>query len=191
MPGNRRSIRLKEYDYSDFGYYHVTICTQDRELYFENNNVKQMIENIWTKLPTKFNVDLDECVVMPNHLHGVIVINDNENVGADPCVCPDNGIIKNQGAHINHNQGAHTGAPLQGQKPTLGKIIQWFKTMTTNYYIQNVKTNHWPWFAGRLWQRNYYERIIHNNRELNRIRQYIINNLANWATDRNNPKNFL
>lgn len=62
--------------------------------------------------------------------------------------------------------------------------------MTTNKYIQNIKNNNWPWFAGRLWQRNYYERIIRNNQELNRIRNYIINNPMNWEFDRNNPKNF-
>ena len=83
MQFHRRSIRLPEYDYSDFGYYFVTICTQDRELYFDNNKVKQMVENIWFKLTTKFNnIDLDEYIVMPNHLHGIIIIHDNEIVGA-------------------------------------------------------------------------------------------------------------
>ncbi|MFA7300706.1 MAG: transposase [Candidatus Shapirobacteria bacterium] len=58
----------------------------------------------------------------------------------------------------------------------MGNIIQWFKTMTTNEYIKNVKNNNWPEFQGRLWQRNYYERIIRDKEELNRIRKYIKNN---------------
>lgn len=75
MQFHRRSIRLPEYDYASCGWYFMTICAQDRELIFENNNVKQMIENIWVKLPTKFdNIDLDEYIIMPNHLHRIIVI---------------------------------------------------------------------------------------------------------------------
>jgi len=91
-------------------------------------------------------------------------------------------------------QGEHMGSPLQKQKqqlnPILGQIIQWFKTMTTNYYIQGVKTKNWPRFNKRLWQRNYYEHIIRNEQSLNKIRQYIRTNLLNWETDRNNSKNW-
>ena len=185
MPRNRRSIRLKGYDYSQFGYYFVTICAQDRELIFENKNIVELINNYWCELKNKFkNIDLDEYVIMPNHIHGIIVI--NNPVGADLCVRPTN--TNKTNIHPISNKGAQAGAPLQKHK--LGTIIQWFKTMTTNYYIQGIKTNNWPWFAGKLWQRNYYERIIRNNQELNRIRNYIINNPKKWDLDRNNPKNF-
>jgi len=172
MQFHRRSIRLPEYDYSDFGYYFVTICAQGRELYFDNNKVKQMVGNIWFKLTTKFNnIDLDEYVIMPNHLHGIIIIHDNEIVGAGLVPALD--------------QGDHKGRPY---RKTLGDIIGAFKSTTTHKYIQGIKTNNWPWFAGKLWQRNYYERIIRNNQELNRIRLYIQNNPQNWEFDRNNPK---
>jgi len=180
MEFHRRSIRLPDYDYSDFGYYFVTICAQDRELYFENDDVKQIIKNMWIKLPTKFNnIDLDACVVMPNHLHGIIVI--NNSVGATLVVAHD---------VVAQNKRAGTRPAPTTKSKSLGNIIGAFKSITTHEYIQNIKTNNWHWFAGRLWQRNYYERIIRNNQELNRIRQYIINNPDNWETDRNNPKNF-
>jgi hypothetical protein len=92
-----------------------------------------------------------------------------QNVGADLCVCPD-----------PIELGEHTGSPLR-------RIVQWFKTMSTNEYIRNVKINHWPRFDGKLWQRNYYEHIIRNDDELNRTRKYIINNPINWHNDENNP----
>ncbi|OGW39762.1 MAG: hypothetical protein A2Y97_03670 [Nitrospirae bacterium RBG_13_39_12] len=63
--------------------------------------------------------------------------------------------------------------------------MDWFKTMTTNDYIACVKNYGWPRFNGKLWQRNYYERIIRNETELNKIREYIIYNPLNWETDEN------
>jgi putative transposase len=122
-------------------------------------------------LPNKYkNVELDEFTMMPNHLHGIII------VGADLRVCPDN------------NQGEHTGSPLQ--KPvSLSRIVQWFKTMTTNEYIKGVRNSNWLSFNKRLWQRNYYEHIIRDENELNRIRKYIIENPLKWDLDRNNPIN--
>ncbi len=105
-------------------------------------------------------------VVMPNHIHGIIVI-----VGADLRVRPDRTDTDNEGAHI--------GAPLP-------KIVQWFKTMTTNEYIIGVKQHGWPPFHSKLWQRNYYERIIRNDTELDRVRQYIHDNPLNWDTDEEN-----
>jgi len=69
----------------------------------------------------------------------------------------------------------------------LGTIIQWFKTMSTNEYIRNVKMNNWPAFNKRLWQRNYYEHIIRDKMDLTRVRAYIKNNPSNWKTDQYNP----
>ncbi len=89
---HRRSIRLKEYDYSQAGAYFVTICTQDRDCLFGDiiegkiqlNPAGNMIHNWWNQIAQKYlNVELDECVIMPNHIHGIII------VGADPRVCPD------------------------------------------------------------------------------------------------------
>lgn len=85
------------------------------------------------------------------------------------------------------------GSPLQAnsdggvESPTLSKIVQWFKTMTTNEYIRGVKKREWPSFPKRLWQRNYYERIIRDENELSTVQTYIHNNPLNWATDAENP----
>lgn len=210
---HRRSIRLKEYDYSGNGAYFVTICTQNRDCLFgeisgedmEMNAAGRLVAEWWAKLPDKFNgVSLDEFRIMPNHFHGIVVLvgappcgcpDDVDLVGADPCVCPpltagegesmEGAHIEGahiEGAHIEgaHIKGAHMGAPLH-------RMVQWFKTMTTNAYIRGVKDHNWPPFPGRLWQRNYYERIIRDEDELTAIREYIINNPARWAEDKENP----
>lgn len=176
---HRRSIRLQDHDYALPGAYFVTICTQERHCLFGEvvdtkmllNDAGRMVQQWWLGLNRKFGTaKTDEFVIMPNHLHGIVVI----PVGADRCVGP-----VPQNARTAH-PGAHAGAPL----PT---IIQWFKTMTTNQYIRGVKTSAWLSFNRRLWQRNYYEHVIRNEESLNRIRQYIQDNPANWAHDRENP----
>jgi hypothetical protein len=127
-----------------------------------------MVERWWGELNRKFpQIRTDAFVVMPNHIHGIIVM---ESVGADLRVCPDDPRVcpdGKWGAHIgaplpggpDGEQGAHTGAPQQAGAP-LPEIVQWFKTMTTNEYIRGVKQSGWLAFRGRLWQRNYYEHII-------------------------------
>ncbi len=109
-------------------------------------------------------------------------------VGADLRVCPDacNRTEKTNGTETtNHNTnytglGKHAGLPLH-------RVVQWFKTMTTNAYLINVHQKGWQRLNGKLWQRNYYDRIIRNETEMNRIRQYIISNPAQWDRDENNP----
>ena len=161
---HRRSIRLKDYDYSQNGYYFVNICTHNRQNYFQDKHVIEMITKWWHILLDKFpHIEIDEFIVMPDHIHGIIAIVDS--VGADPCVCP------------NNERGKHVGLPLP-----LPGIVQWFKTMTTNEYIRNVKKSKWKPFDGKLWQRNYYEHIIRDEKALYRIRQYIKNNPLYAAT---------
>ncbi len=107
------------------------------------NEGGRMVAAYWTDLEKRFTgVEIDEFVVMPNHFHGIVVL-----VGADRCVCP--GGVEGQGEH-EIKQGEHIGSPLP-------KIIQWFKTMTTNEYLRKIRQHNWPPFPGRLWQRNYYE----------------------------------
>jgi len=141
-------------------------------LYFEDEIIKKMVENTWRELPNKYKgVHIDEYMIMPNHIHGIISIassDDNDHticVGANLCVRP-------------HNNG-----PTHRSAPTLGEIVRWFKTMTTNYYIQGVKNNNWKSFEKKLWQRNYYDHVVRDDVELNKIREYIQNNPANWDND--------
>ncbi len=182
---HRRSIRLPSYDYSQDGWYFVTICTQNPKYMFGEivkdqmhlNNAGSMVKTWWQKVTNKFpSAQTDEYVVMPNHFHGIINI-----VGAAPCGRP------NLGGHPDpDNTNNKLGQPYK-VAPTLGDIVNWFKTMTTNRYIRGVKQNSWPRFSGKLWQRNYYEHIIRNEDELNHLHRYIADNPANWQIDNENP----
>jgi len=132
------------------------------------NDAGRMIEKWYRELPEKFNgIALDEYIIMPNHIH--YIIENTDPVGADLCVCPRNA-----------DAGEHAGSPLQ-------KIVQWFKTMTTNEYIREVKRNGWQPFNGKLWQRNYYEHVIRNDEDLRHIREYITQNPLKWELDEENP----
>ena len=176
---HRRSLRLPGYDYAQPGAYFITVCVHDRRSLFGElidgqirlNEVGRMVERWWRQLPNRFALaTVDEFVVMPNHIHGIVI-----NVGADPRVRP--------GPEDGAKQGAHIGAPLP-------RIVRWFKTMTTNEYIRNVRDGRWPPSSGRLWQRNYYEHVVRNDDDLNTIRQYILDNPAKWDEDTENPRNF-
>ena len=184
----RRSIRLNGYDYSLAGAYFVTVCTQDRLCLFGNvnneqmtlNQAGQMVYEQWSELPKRFpDSAIDEFTMMPNHLHGILIINDNEttqSVGA-PLVGAQNKVDKTNKAGTR-------------PAPTLGEIVGAFKSITTNEYIRGVKQHDWPSFPGKLWQRNYFERVIRDEDELNRIREYIIYNPVKWVDDADNPKNW-
>jgi len=193
---DRRSIRLSGYDYGQAGAYFVTICTQDRAERFgaiaagrmRLNDAGRMVERRWDELNRAYaGIQTDAFVVMPDHTHGVVVL-----VGADQRVCPDNMADPRfcpddcPARPGDSALGEHVGSPLPdtaGSKParraTLPRVVQWFKTMTTNEYIRGVKQHGWPAFDGRLWQRNYHEHIIRDDAELSRIRRYIVSNPAN------------
>ena len=188
---HRRSIRLSGYDYTQAGAYFVTICVQEKAHLFGTvrdgevhlNDAGRMIEHWWSALPDKFpSITTDAFVVMPNHVHGIIVINAGaHDAGAHIDAC-------DAGAHDAgaHDAGAHIGAPLrddhnavradQRVRPTLGTIMQWFKTMTTNAYMRGVHAHGWAPFERRLWQRNYYEHIVRDDADLHRVRTYVANN---------------
>jgi putative transposase len=169
----RRSIRLKGYDYTLPGAYFVTICTQNHVMLFEPPQVQAMLQKRWDELPIKFpNVKVDTFGIMPNHIHGIVFLIEKSSVGVDPCV--DLG-------------QTHRSAPTI----SLAKVVQWFKTMTTNDYIRGVKQFGWIHFSGRVWQRNYYEHIIRNESDLHFTRTYIANNPNNWPGDQMNPNSTL
>ena len=163
---HRRSIRLKGYDYSQSGWYFATICTQKREMLFGDvidgkmilNDAGQVADKYWREIPEHYpNTNLDEYVIMPNHIHGIIVIDNTQNVGA-----------KNI-------------SPLRSQfrspSQTIGSIIRSFEIAVTKWFRKNTKIY-------MVWQRNYYEHIIRNENELNRIRKYIIENPLKWQDDK-------
>jgi REP element-mobilizing transposase RayT len=166
---HRRPIRLKGYDYSQTGAYYFTFCVQRRFYslgFVRNGKVDlfppgKMVKNWWLKLPEKFpNIKLDVYVIMPEHFHGIIHIINGNGGGIDSTV--------------------HPSAQQRVDAP-LSQIVQWFKTMTTNEYMLEVKQSGWFPCDRRFWQRGYYEHVVRNATDLNRIRNYIINNPVNWG----------
>ncbi|MES2775873.1 MAG: transposase [Bacteroidota bacterium] len=208
---HRRSIRLKGYDYSSKGLYFITLCVKDRECLFGEivngemllNDAGHMIEKWYFELENKFpDIRCHEHIVMPNHFH-CIIENMGIPVGADLCVCPENETSCIDWELPEFEETGHAGPPLHPcQQTVLGEpifgdhtgsplwhVIQWFKTMSTNEYIRNVKTNSWPRFNGKLWQRNYWEHIIRDEKSHIAIAEYIVANPKNWDEDSINPKN--
>jgi putative transposase len=180
----RHSLRLKDYNYSTAGAYFVTICTQKRECLFGQvpvgagpcacppvviSDTGRMLTNVWRQIPDHYpSIDIDEFVVMPNHIHGIIVI-----------------------AGAGDIEPELPGGRPQGVAPTglsFSDVVHRFKTMTTKQYIDGVKQSGWQPFDGKLWQRNYYEHVIRSENELNEARQYILNNPLKWSLDNENPE---
>ncbi|AEE87585.1 hypothetical protein FNFX1_1199 [Francisella cf. novicida Fx1] len=182
---NPKNLRLKYYDYSSNGAYFVTICVNNRECLFGNildsqmclNDAGLLIDEIYHDLENKFtNIQCGEYVIMPNHFHCVIHI------------CNDRYRI-NERANIEF---APTKVPVGVEsistRVSLSQIIQTFKRQTTIEYINGVKTKNWQPFDKRLWQRNYYEHIIRNEKSYNEIIKYIQLNPLKWELDELNPK---
>lgn len=172
-----KSIRLKGYDYSRAGAYFVTICTHNKECLFgsvmdENmvlNDFGRMVDVEWLKTAEiRKNVVLDGYVIMPNHFHGIFLITENDGGKARLATTGYNVSIKME-----------FGKPKPGSLPV---IVGSFKSAVTRQ-INLVRGT--P--GKEAWQRNYYEHIIRNPDELNRIREYIINNPLKWHLDRDNP----
>ncbi len=169
----RRSIRLKGYDYSEAGAYFITICTNHRECLFGDvvdgemrlNDAGTMVRDVWRKISEHFShADINEFVVMPNHVHGIILIYPNGRGMA--CHAP------------THRQFAK---PIAG---SLSTIVGSLKSAITRQINQIHNTQGHP-----IWQGNYYEHIIRSEVEMNRVRQYIIDNPAKWDDDEDNPVN--
>ncbi len=170
---HRKSIRLKNYDYTQAGLYFITVCTQNRVTLFGTiidgamvmNAAGMMVADQWQALGNRFSsIKLHEYIVMPNHFHGII-----ELVGAIPCGCP-----------IPCGCSDWVGTR---PAPTVGDIIGAFKSLSTHEYINHVKHHNWPPFSGKLWQRNYYEHIIRNEAAYLKIADYIQTNPLQWLED--------
>ncbi len=181
---HRKSIRLQGYDYSQAGAYYVTIVTYQRDCLFgeiENeimilNGFGKIADECWLTIPDHFpNVELGAHVIMPNHAHGIIVIRNDESashavdaqhVGVTQCVAPTPTITR-----------------PKGPKPkSLGAIIGSFKS-AVSYRIHKEHN------ATDIWQRNYYEHIIRDEKDLQNKTDYIEANPSLWDEDENNPIN--
>jgi REP element-mobilizing transposase RayT len=198
---DRQSHRLKGYDYALPAPYFVTLCTEkfrcllgkvQRERMLPNEQGK-MVEGWLTEIEKKFpGVLLDAFQVMPNHLHAIIVI-----MGCGLDVAAKFGIgmedLYTGDANDSHcaplppRKAVNSG--LSPQHPTLGRIVQWFKTMSTNNYIRGVREAEWQPFSKRLWQRDYFDHIIRDEVTLERTGIYVRNNPVYWSLEREHPDN--
>jgi len=170
----RRSIRLPQFDYTQPGTYSVTICTQpDAPLFGQIadatvrlNSYGEVVDECWRQIPNHNPlVQLDAFVVMPNHLHGIVVLVQDAPGRGTTCRAPTE----------------RFGQPVPGSLPTL---IRSFKSAAART-INELRGR--P--GGRVWQRGYYERVIRNERELSAVRRYIVYNPLRWELDPEHPAN--
>lgn len=168
----RKTIRLKEYDYSQPGEYFVTICTKNHECIFGSivngkmdlNEMGRVVDKCWKEISEHFpNVELDEYVIMPNHIHGILMLNDS--VGTRHAV----------------SLPERFGKPVPG---SLSTIVRSFKSAVTKRINEMHLTDN-----ASLWQPRYYDRIIRSEKELQNIRDYIANNILTLAIETENPDN--
>ncbi len=175
---DRRSIRLRDFDYSAEGAYFVTICTYERIRVLGDvvdgeialTSIGEIAHKFWLEIPDHFpNVCLDEWVVMPNHVHGIIIIH---------------------GGLDERNVGVQNFEPLQTSRHqfqhilprSVGSIVRAYKSAVTRW----CRTNG---FNSPVWQRNYYEHVVRDEDSLNKIREYILTNPLRWQFDKENLHN--
>lgn len=178
---HRRSIRLQGYDYTRAGGYFVTIVAYHRVHLFGEivkgkmivNKFGRVVMQQWNKLPYRFhNIELGAFVVMPNHVHGIIVINDAGRGTAEDFNDPNEETPRRAPTE-------HFGKPIPGSIPT---IVRSFKS-AVSYRINLMRgTREIP-----VWQRNYHERILRDHHEWDRIHRYIESNPSRWSEDDENP----
>jgi REP element-mobilizing transposase RayT len=192
---HRHSIRLKDYDYSQAGAYFITICAWQRECLLGEivndemmlNDMGRIVKSVWYGLSKHFSsIHLDEYMIMPNHFHGILYI--SEFVGV---VGVKQGLSALPASDLHGTKGKADDTfalPLHSVhgsvSGSLCSIVQNFKSVSTRK-INKLRSN--P--GCPVWQRNYYERVIRNEDELSRAREYVVNNPIKWELDKENPIN--
>jgi putative transposase len=179
---HRRSIRLRGYDYAQVGTYFVTVCVHGRECVLgaiDGDRVRlseagQVVLSTWQRLPLRFpRIACDAFVVMPNHIHGIIMI---VNPGQTGIRSVGAGLaLPSSDTFLTRNQGTPRGAP------TLGHIVGAFKSVSAVACNRLLDRRGVP-----FWQRNYWEHVIRDDDDLNHLRDYIESNPARWAEDEEN-----
>jgi putative transposase len=179
---HRRSIRLRNYDYAKAGTYFVTLCTYQRQCLFGHivdgkmtlNEIGKIVEAEWLRSPEIRNeISLDYWVVMPNHFHGIVIITHDDN--------PQESLSPHSS---NPNQSSSQDWSIRMKPRSLSSLITGFKSATTR------QINHFRNAAGTpVWQRNYYDNIVHDQQSLENFRQYIKKNPSSWQVDQLHPQN--
>ena len=176
-----KSIRLSNRNYAANGYYFVTICTHKKHCYFgelvnskmQLSTIGKIADTFWLEIPQHSkSTHLDEYVIMPNHIHGIIVI-DNPN---NPCRdVPWN-------VPTSNDDLSQIMSELSPKSSSLSTIVRSYKSSVSRWCRKNDYNNF-------TWQPRFYEHIVRNNGSLDKIREYIVNNLLKWFEDQNNPIN--
>lgn len=203
---HRRSIRLQGYDYTRAGAYFITICTQGRECLFGEivdgemilNELGRIVQEEWEKTPAiRREMELDAFVVMPDHIHGIVIIRESpvgddgagdgmgNGVGNGMGNGMGNGVGNGVGAYGNtplhtppNTQPQTNHAPFRSPSKTIGAMVRGFKAAST----RSINARRFSPGAP-VWQRNYYEHIIRDDAEWTQIREYIEYNPARWKED--------
>jgi len=191
----RRSIRLKDYDYSQAGAYFVTICTRDRACVLGEisdgqvvlTELGEVVADSWRWLGQHYaHVELDQWVIMPNHLHGIILTTDNPYGGGSRPGSTTHGVRGPLVGAVREPPlplipvGPQT-APSPALRKPLGRLIGSFKTVSTKRMNELLASPGIP-----FWQRNYHEHVIRSEKSLNDIREYIAANPLHWGEDPEN-----
>ncbi|OIP98740.1 hypothetical protein AUK40_01175 [Candidatus Wirthbacteria bacterium CG2_30_54_11] len=178
------SIRLKDWDYSHNWYYFVTICTGDKKPSFGNIANERMklsphgllAQQCWAEIPFHFPfVVLDEFVIMPDHVHGIVIIDHSNGQG--------NGNCRDVAVQRPYNGLAETMSAISPKAGSLSVVIRSYKSVVTK--MIGIADTH----AHFSWQPRFFDRIIRNERELDAVRAYIRNNPLKWKLDRDHPDN--
>jgi putative transposase len=189
----RQTNRLQGYDYALPGGYFVTIVTKGRKMLFVDvtagevalNVVGEMIRTEWSAISVRFpNVLLDEYIVIPNHFHAILFLTETGERAATRAA-PRLGQTETGGTGLVPARRQ----PVAKAAPTLGQVIGAFKSITTNHYIKNVNEENWLPLTEHMWQRSFHDRVIRDEEELHRLREYVCFNAAKWPQDEENPLN--
>lgn len=183
----RRVTRLHSYDYGQTVGYFVTICVQHQECLFGKiidgqmrlNKIGAIVVKCWSHIPQHFfSAELDVCVVMPNHIHGIILLSTS---GAEWHRLP---IHSQPNCRREVPSSPTPNRRDQRTSPTLGQVVAYFKFQSIKYINQ-----HRDMPGACVWQRNYYDHVIRDDIDLQRIRQYVTDNPMRWELDQLHPNN--
>jgi putative transposase len=179
----RKNIRLKYFDYAENGYYFVTICTKNKTSFLRHiendqmclSSIGEIAKNCWLQIPTYFpDVLLDEYIIMPNHVHGIIIIDRDYKQGRATI---HRGLNQEKDM-MNHVPTFQQSNPMN--TGSLSEIIRSFKAKTSFLIHKDLNVQNFQW------QPRFYEHIITNDKELKSIQEYIENNPLKWEFDKEN-----
>lgn len=180
----RQSGRIQDYDYSQSGFYFVTICSKKHQHFFGEivggqmvlNDIGIIVESSLKNIGNIYSdISLDEYIIMPNHIHAIIVINDGANVGTEHCSVQ----LEAKDCSDTPTLTAQCAVTTITKKVCLSQVIKSYKGFCTKT-IKNKSSKNFAW------QRSFYDHVIRNEVSLFKIREYIQNNPVKWELDEYN-----